>query len=249
MGLFPAIYQNIVNPAAYASFRRQSLGRAFLYLLLVTALFNLLSQLPVIFSFNNDYAQGLAWLKANTPEFVLRNGQLTVQGKMPFISKVDKEAVLIVDTSGQTGPDALKDYREGALVTRDKIIYKKSSYETREYDLGAYRAFSFNKDQAINFLTAARPFFYVGLLLTIFLVYLAGYLLVALFIALLGRLLYWAMKVHISYGDIYKLTIYAMTGPMLLFVLLHYLRYQPPFLFSFLTLVYLYLAGKNLRTA
>jgi len=248
MDPFSSFIQSLGNPAAYAIFRRQSLGRALLYLLLVTALFSLLSQLPVIFSFNSDYNQGLAWFKANTPEFVLQNGQLAVQGKMPFISKdeVNKTAVLIVDTSGQTGPDVLKDYREGALITKDKIIYKKSAFETREYDLGAYRAFSFNKHQAVGFLTAARPYFYVGLLLAIVLSSLAGRLLIALFIALLGLPLYWAIKVHVSYGDIYKLTIYAMTGPMLLFVLFNYLRYQPPFLFSLLTLFYLYLAGKHL---
>jgi hypothetical protein len=249
MSLFSAVYQSMVNPAAYASFRRQSLGRAFLYLLLVTALFNLIFNLSLIYNYNSNYKKGLAWLEAAAPEFVFQNGELTAQGKMPIVASVGRDALFIIDTSGQTGPDILKDRREGALITKDKIIYKKSSYETREYDLGAYRAFNFNKGQMIGFLAAARPFFYIGLLLAIFLTALASHLIAALFIALLGLLLYFALKVRVSFGDLYKLAIYAMTGPTLLFFLLDLFGSRPPFLFSFLSLVYLYLASKSLRAA
>jgi hypothetical protein len=246
MDLFSSFIQSLGNPAAYAIFRRHSLGRAFLYLVFVTVLFSAISHLPFIFNFNGTYGQGLAWFAAKAPEFSFQNGILEVQGKMPIIIDKTPGALYLVDTSGQTGPAALKDYREGALITKDKIIYKKSAFETREYDLGAYRAFSFNKHQAIGFLAAARPYFYVGLLLAIVLSSLAGRLLIALFISLLGLLLYPAMNVKASFGDLYKLTIYAMTAPALLLALLEIFRFQPSFLFSLLTLVYLYLAGKQL---
>jgi hypothetical protein len=249
MSFFSSIYQSMVNPTSYAVFRRQSLGRALLYLLLVTALFCFFSNLLLILNFNNDYGKGMTWLKANTPEFVFQNGELAVQGKMPIVSKADKDTLFVVDTTGQTTPDVLKECQEGALITKDKIIYKKSAFETREYDLGAYRAFNFNKQQALDLLTAARPYFYVGFLLAIVLFSLTGHLVAALFIALLGLLLYWAIKIKLSFGDLYKLSIYAMTGPTLLFVLLGFLRVQPPFLFTFLSLGYLYLAGKSLRAA
>jgi len=246
MDLFSSFIQSLVNPAAYALFRRHSLGRAFFYLVFVTVLSSAIAHLPFIFNFNGAYRQGVAWFAAKAPEFSFQNGTLEVQGKMPLIIDKAPGALYLVDTSGRTGADVLKDQREGALITSNKVLYKRGAYETTEYDLGAYRALSFTKAEAVKFLAAARPFFYAGLLLAVFFFTLAGRLIIALILSLLGLLLYPAMKGKVSFGDVYKLVIYAMTAPALLLALLEMFRLQPPFLFSLLTLVYLYLAGKQL---
>ena len=232
--------------------RRQSFGRALLYLAVVTLLFGVLSLLPFIFNYNHIYEEGIKWLEVSSPEFAFQGGELKVNGKMPLVIEKSVAGLLIIDTSGRSDAGILKEYPAGALVTKDKVIYKKDKYQTTVYDLGGYKAFSFTRPEMIKWLEAARPFLYLFILLFSYLGLLVIRLADILIVSFFALLLYAVMKIKLTYGDIFKLTVYAATLSGLFSSLFTLLNIEIPWLafwLAIITLTYLYLAGREIAAS
>lgn len=80
----------------------------------------------------------LAGQMSTWPEFGVRDGQFYFEGPMPYEQTAPDGTLLIVDTTGQTTPDALKG-RRALLVTRERYYMIQPGIPSREFDFAKLR--------------------------------------------------------------------------------------------------------------
>ncbi len=114
----------------YENVLRETVGRAVLYLILISLLLGAIGAIEVnygISEFIKIYNEG--W-----PNFELKDGELSVDGNMPIVLLEDEDNYFVIDTTNNTSPDVLDSYSEGALILKDKMINKKSEVQTEVID-------------------------------------------------------------------------------------------------------------------
>jgi len=192
--------------------------------------------------------QGIIDSLKQAPDFTFRDAKLNVTAPMPLIISQDADYLVIVDTTGKTGPSALDSHQSGALFSADSYTRKEAN-KTTTYDYSAFRFLNFDKAGAVKWLTNARWPVYFSLIVLILVIFLFGKLLAALLLAAI----FWLFArsgFGLTFGDSYKLTIYAMTLPALLGLALSRLSafVLPAWLYALIVFFYLYRAGKAIKS-
>jgi hypothetical protein len=147
------------------------------------------------------------------PDFALRSGQVEFKGQMPYVQK-DGNSIFIVDTTGQTGSEALKGYSSGILVTKNKFYQIQSFGTIRETDLSTL-PFSLDKSDVIGFMRALWIMVPIGYIF-VYGFQLGCKALDACVLGLIGMLYGSATNRQVPFGLGFKLGLYAMTLPILM---------------------------------
>ena len=227
MSFFQRIFKSITNFEFYTYILKESLGRAFLYLVLLSLLLGAIGLIQPIIGVNEGINLAIQYFQADVPEFTFANGELDVQGEMPIIMG-EEESVFIIDTSGQLDATVLDDYESGVFISRYEMISKENGFETRRINFSQLRELSFTKSDVERWLPHLR---WIHLIVMIF--GLAGAILAklisTLFISLLGLIVNAVKKAGLSYKDIYKLGIYAITLPAIIKLIIGQMPFEIPF--------------------
>lgn len=228
----------------YRVFFRRSTGRAFLYLFLASIILAGLGSIRFLVEFNAEINEVVNTLKANLPYFELRNGELTVDAGMPYIVSESADHIFVIDTTGQLDQSILDDYDVGMLLTKHDLYQKQSVFETRHYSLNAFAGLTITRDDMIRWLPILR-WLIVIIIMFGFVFYFCGKLLSALIISLGGLIIENAVNRKIGFGSLFKLSLYALTLPMIIQVVLTLARVTVPMFFLLyysIALFYLYKA-------
>jgi hypothetical protein len=197
---------------SYPRFVKDSAGSAVLYLLLMALLFGTISYISVARSIHQGTTELQTEFMQKCPEFVFKDGELTVQGKMPnYVEDKKNNSVFIIDTTGNTKADSLKKYTKGALLTRTHVYYKKNAIETSDFDLNMLKGISFNKTNVINIIAMTWILIPIVYLFYISFYWFAGKLIAVLVLALAGLLISVIMKIEARFSMSFKVAIYALT--------------------------------------
>jgi hypothetical protein len=227
LGFFPNIFYSIAGFTNYRYFIRQRTGKAVLYLLLLTLILGVASQIPIANSYNNIINDMIAGFDKSVPGFTFENGKLDVQGEMPILIN-DGGSTMIIDTSGKTDESILDNYNTAILITSDKMIQK--NYVNKQVtDFSMLQGFTMNKDSVKKIL----PLLKLGApLIIIFgtIFFICIKFLSALIIGLIGMIINSIKGTHLRFADIFKLSVYSMTLPMLLSALMAMIPYKVPLL-------------------
>jgi len=214
MGFISKVKNSIINPKAYVQFVKESGGRAVLYLFLITLILGCLGRIRTVYDFSNVINKAKDSLDKEVRDFRFENGKLTVDGEMPITIKSEDGSVFIIDTSGKTTESVLDGYDKGIFVGESKMVEKKSSLQKQETDFSVFK-FTFDKAKAKNLLDKVK-------VLNIFIIvfgtawFFLKQFMVALFIALLALIVNAFVKANVNFGEVYKLTLYALTVPVIL---------------------------------
>lgn len=102
---------------------------------------------------------------AAAPDFGFRNGQVEFAGEQPF-RWVDpqKGTVIIIDTTGQTKPEAIRNAPAGSILITRTHVYEQKGTRWRETDLSPI-PFSFDKSMVVGLLQGLHWFVPLGYLL------------------------------------------------------------------------------------
>ncbi|MCT4607565.1 MAG: DUF1189 domain-containing protein [Marinisporobacter sp.] len=231
---FSRVVKSISDFKFYRLVQKESLGKAFLYLLILSLLIGFIGTLPPILDLNKISNQVVDYIKTNPdiPDFTFENGILEVAGDEPYIVELPEENynnIVVIDTKEQTDRSILDDYNAGVYITRDRIIMKKSEIETKERSLSTFSFLTLTKEN-IQKLTSYIVLIAAGFLIIFSLIGdVMGKLVSTLLISILGLIVNAVTKANIGYKDIYKLGIYAITLPAIIQLLLNMLSLNIPF--------------------
>lgn len=215
MGFFSKFKNSIVNPKAYVQFFKESGGRAVLYLFLITLIFGCIGRIRTVYDFANFRDKAKDAINKEARDFKFENGKLKVEGDMPIVIKEDDGSVFIIDTSGKTTESVLDEYNKGTFISDSKIVNKKNLSQKDQYEFTAAKELTFDKNDILKFIDKAKIF---NVFIVIFgtLWFFLKQFIFALFTALLALIVNSFVKANVNFGGAYKLTLYALTVPIIL---------------------------------
>lgn len=273
MGFFITIKNSIYSPEFYASIPTSSFWKAFRYLLLFFFILAIIQTIILSFSVTNVEKE-LRVLLANTinsyPEDLevsIQNGQVSTNADEPvfipmpassqYSSDTDQQKnFIVIDTQKPFSATAFNEYNSVIWLTKDAAYYSRGESRIEAFDLSQIKeGMVINKSFIEMLADKVRPYLsYItpALIAATFLGTLLGFelkliylLLLALGILLLGKIMKWGL----SYGQSYKVGMYAITlGILVEFVIGNTDSYltlpRIPFLFTVITFVIVFI---NLR--
>ncbi|MDV3429566.1 MAG: DUF1189 domain-containing protein [Bacillota bacterium] len=217
----------------YENALKETTGKAVLYLLLISLLLGAIGSLREAFVVNDGISEFMKVYNDECPYFELKNGELSVDGSMPIVLE-DDDNYIVIDTTNSTNPDILDSHSRGILLLKDKMIQKKNGVQTEVTDFKSLQEFTINKNIVNRYLPYAR----VIILLIFFgniLWYFLGGLLSSLFLALFALIINGIFKTKLKYGQLFSLSIYALTTPLIISTLFKILSLEH---FSYYWLIY-----------
>ena len=228
INFFQRIFKSITDFKFYMHIIKESLGRAFLYLVFLALLLGVVGLIRPIIEINIGINLAIQYFQADVPEFTFANGELDVQGEMPIIQGEEGGPVFIIDTSGQLDETILDGYESGVFISRYELINKENGYEKRRINFTQLGELRFTKSDVERWLPHLR---WIHLVVIIF--GLAGAILIkfisTFFISILGLIVNAIKKAGLSYKDIYKLGIYGITLPAIIQMVISLIPIDIPF--------------------
>ncbi len=224
-------------------------GVNFLYLLLLLAVCLMLTMINLHRGISNFVNNEASAIVNQVPEITITDGQVSIKETQPYyIKDPDSDKPLaIIDTTGQI--ESLRDTDALFLLTDNKVIVKKSTFENRTYELSNVKAFAVDSERITGWLQIGRKF----LAVVIYPIALLGsyvYRIVqALIYAAIGMLFASFCKTKLSYATSIRLAIVAVTPCIIVGTILGLVGTSiPSFLYLVAALVYLFFAVKSVSS-
>ncbi|MGE5557581.1 MAG: DUF1189 domain-containing protein [Bacillota bacterium] len=198
----------------YRDLHKLSTGKAFLYLFLFTIVFGGIGLIRPMIFLKNGIEKIKSWYGTNVPEFFLEKGELTVDAEMPIQYKQD-DVLIMIDTSGKTDPSILEGYKQGFWIGKDRFVTKQNSFEKREYSYKEMGPLRLDKKTVQEWLPFLNYFLYAFAFFAM-IFYFVGQMISAWLVAIAASLFGRPAGLKITFGEIYKLGIFALTLPMII---------------------------------
>jgi hypothetical protein len=158
--------------------------------------------------------QAASGLRESVPEFQLENGKFSFAGEMPFYISNNTDAIFAVDTTGALDETSLRGTTTGILITED-AMYLKSNIQQQTLSFSDMKDTKFNKADLIQLLPKLSWWVLVFMLIS-FVFVVAGQLLFAVILALIGLAISSSLNIDLKYKHVLNFSIYALTLPMLI---------------------------------
>lgn len=148
------------------------------------------------------------------PDFSIENGILETD--KIYKREFEKLSIIIIDTKNVHTEQELVSYESGIIVTKDKIIIKSFSGDTINQSYNIYESVGIvNKNSIIKFVPIVK--FYIGAVFIMLLGFLfLQHMFYSFIFALAANLINLYVKTKLKLPDIFKLTCYAISMPVLL---------------------------------
>ncbi len=218
INIFEQIIRSAFDFKSYVFCWKESTGRAFLYLLLLLAIFGTIDAVSYSIRANKSINKFRVQYQQEFPDFSLSPDGIRITAEMPIITKSkDGKGIYAIDTTGKTAKDIFDGYEEGMLVTKKTIYHKRNMFEVREYDINKiYSMFGAVTKQSLEGLFTLKWIVFIFIFVGYYIYFYLGRLFAALILALIGLILNTSFKTDSDFTDIYKLSIYALTVPVAL---------------------------------
>lgn len=229
MNIFEKFYKNLIDFKIYRYFRKETMGSAFLYLLLITLIFGGILTGKTVHSYNTGISKVITTFNDKVPDFTLENGQLSVDADMP-IKNVSGNDIMIIDTTNSTSESILDNYASGILLTNDKMIQKKVGSQITVTQFSSFGNLKITKTMLKSYIPFLKL---VAIGIAIFepIWFYIAKLFSALLISLIGLIINAAMDTKLGYGNIYKFSIYSLTVSIIIKTIIQFFNISVPFFF------------------
>lgn len=242
MVFFQKLINSITKPSEYPKMVEQGIGKAIVYLVLFSLLFGTLNSIIIGFQLHKDIGVLISGLNKHIPQFTFEDGELDVKEPMPIIYEIPDSGVLIIDTTGETTPKVLTEYPMATLILKDRLINKSSELETHEYYFSDFQGVSFDRQDVIEFLPYIKWFSVIAGIF-IWFAFILGKFISSLLLTLLNLIISSIRKGNLSFSKLYSLSIYSLTLPVLLDLVLQLFNVDlPNLIYYIIALIYGWLA-------
>lgn len=232
---FENIKNSVYSPQFYKEVSASSFKKAFIYFFLLAlfltlirtiSLFNLLViKTPLEFTKSvektvNCYPEDL---KIN-----IEGGVASTSAKEPYYLSCEKEkeaslsAIAVIDTKTPYSIEQFNKYQAPFWLTKNTFVIKTNSTETKTYDLSKMKNFSLDKNIVdSSYKSYSKYFVFIGpvLLFLSFVFIYTSYTLNLIYLLIFSLILLLFAKFFnqkISYKDAYKLSLYIITAPLII---------------------------------
>ncbi len=216
--VFEQVIKSAYDFKSYVYSKNQPIGRAFLYLLLLLAVFGTID--AITFSVRADRAidEFKVRYQQEFPDFTLTPEGIKITAEMPIVAESkDRKGIYVIDTTGKITKDVLKQYEKGMLVTKKTIYHKRNTLEVREYDVSKiFSIFGAVTKQTLEELFTLKWIIFVFIFIGYYIYFYLAKLFAALLVSLIGLIINSSIKTGSGFEDFYKLSIYALTVPVAL---------------------------------
>jgi hypothetical protein len=212
----------------YRDFARNRSGAGFLYLLLLLAICWIPDTIKTAASFSHFTATVAPGFINQVPNITITDGEVSISEPMPYsIKDPDSGAVIaILDTTGAI--TELEDSGTPVLLTKTKLIFRKSASETRVYDLSPIKSFTLTKERLHGWLHIARKCLMIAFFPICVLGSFVYRIVQALIYAAIGLIFASLLKVRLGYASLLRLSVVAVTPAVILDTLRDLTGYRIP---------------------
>lgn len=269
--IFETFKKSIYNPVFYQNAITTPLSDIVRYYIKVSLLLSLVMTVVLGILL---VPQGITFVKEHAPELVknyfpaeltvhIEKGEASVNVKEPYIitakdgAKVALkeqgfENMLVIDTKNDFNKKKFDEYKTFALLTKTEIVTQSNQGQITIQDLRAIPTANINQEWLLSLVEKSRnslgTIVFVGIIGT-FIAMLFGYLkyfIVLLLFALIPLFIGYLKKISLSYGNAYKMSLYAIVPALVLKTLLNILGvFSVPAYFTFL--VFMLIIALNMR--
>jgi hypothetical protein len=227
MGFFSQLIGSITKIETYRRFFKRTTGKAILYLFILSLIFGTAGALRAMYYYNRGISELINFFQYEAPSFTLENGELNVEGSMPIVVDENDGNVFIIDTTGGTDESILDKYPNGILITKDELI-QKENYSTKRQSFKMAQGVRITKEGLIGFFPLLRG---INILIVVFgfIFHFIGKLISALLVAIAGSIISSIVNYNLTFGTQYKLSVYALTLPIIIKAVLSVLGVEIPY--------------------
>lgn len=253
-GFFKSFWYAITNFEKYKEFAFNNSLDVFKYVVILLLLFSIIITFSLVVPIINTFNNSMDYFKNEFPDLTYSEGKLTVDSEEPiYLEDKDLDAVVIVDTNVTEEEKAKyieeqKVHATSILIFSDELVVKTTaltSYSIYEYtqlddSLGVD---TFNKQDILNNFTGNQTYkVYISIYLFLFVLILLTYT-VMLFIdivilSILAFIISKIYKVSLRYSNCIKISVYALTLPLLLQLIYVYVNTFTGFTIEYFAIMY-----------
>ncbi len=262
MGFFKTVKNSIYSPEFYRSVSQRSLFSALFYFLLLSVLITILQSINPIASFvtfgNKEVQKFVSSVVNSYPqelEVKIQDGKVKSNVQEPYFIPIPKymdesrnseyKNIAVIDTKTPFSASQFNMYKTLVWVSSDTaFIIGDNKGQIRTIDLSKSSDFTLNRKIIDSFVVKFSPLLKLLTPIVVFAVFFGILtlhllrLLYLFFLALLIRLLFKLLKQPKTYGDSYKIGLYAMTAGTIFGLLYGFLRLPGiPLSFTVITII------------
>lgn len=222
------IKNSIYSPTFYTTVPSKSFKESISYFLLIILLLTTIRLIALIGPLLIDtpiqvqgFVQDLKDCFPKDLEIKITNGQTSLNTKEPYFLSCDSlgkdEKLIVIDTKTPYSSTKFDEYGAVVWITKSAVVYKENEFETKSYSLAQIKDFKLNKEVLNSYYNIFSPWLkFVGpiLLLLSFIGIFLGYNFRLIYLIFFAALL-WALskifKQALSFGQSYKVGLYAVT--------------------------------------
>lgn len=234
MGFFQKILHSVAGFGKYRFFIRQRPGKAVVYLLLLSLILGVASLIPLVVDFNNAISGFITDFDKSVPNFTFENGKLSVEGNMPIILG-EGNSTVIIDTSDRTDESVLGNYDNAILITSDRMIQK--TYANRQVtNFSLMQGVKFDRESVKRVLPFIK---FLSVFIIIFgsIFFICAKFFSALIVSLIGLIINAVRGTALPYSDVFKISVYSLTLPLLIGTLINLTGVNIPYLYLIFYLI------------
>lgn len=262
MGFFKTVKSSIYSPEFYKGVSQRSLFSAILYFLLLSVLVTIIQSINPVVSFvtvgEKEVQKFVSSMVNSYPqelEVKIQNGKVTSNVKEPYFipipeymtsgTSAEYKNIAIIDTKTPFSASQFNTYKTLSWVSSDTVfILGDNKGQIRTVDLSKTSDFIINKKIVNSFVEKFSPFLklltpivVVSVFFGILFLHLLRFVYL-FFLALLLKLLFNLLKQPKSYGESYKIGLYAMTAGTLFELLIGFIKFPGiPLAFTVITII------------
>lgn len=220
MSFFTRLKKSIFKFEEYEKFIEESLKKAFAYFFKLIVVFSLLVTIALAYNLNTNIKLFKTAFETEFPQFRVDNNILNIEEKESFEYYFeDYDIKLIMDETKSNYVE--NDYDNCIIMLKDKTIIKYSgvSQEIGYNDIG-----TISSEEVVNFFeTKEWKILFINICLVMFTLNFILYSIIILLdvvtLSILGLIINTLIRTKFKYKDLVKISIYAMTLPVILYLL------------------------------
>lgn len=181
------------------------------------------------------------------PEITITDGEVSIEEAQPYYIKDPDsgDALVVIDTTG--GTETLEDANAVCLLTKSKVMWRKSEVEVQTYDLKQVESFVLNGERVTGWLEKIKKYSAISMYPFAVLGSYVYRIVQALIYAVIGLLFASWCRVELSYSALLRLAITAVTPCIMISTILGMAGGSlPVWLYPLIALGYLFFAVKSI---
>lgn len=213
MNIFSEFFHAIFGVKKYPKFLQNSGGKVFLYIMFAVLVYTAIANAMVIPESKEAMAEIKEFIRDEIPDFKLKNGELSIEEGFyieedgALISADSEYGSYINQFDKSEWMQTLAEYEAVFMFDATTMLMKdESRIEIMDYPA----EFNFEKDQVYDLIDYGNWLVAIYLILA-YICNIIIFLFATLIVALIGMIIDSFIGYHLTFGQIFKLTVYAKT--------------------------------------